>query len=285
MKKVILLYGLTIALIITAVVGTSEKSAGENIVTKNVVLLNEDYIPFIDTITIENATILTLTATNNGYVGTYENLVFPVNFAKVNEMLLLISTQSKAEVEQIASKNSRQSTFVDGVGLKFSSFSDNSVFSSVIFGDLDFSGTMRYVKSTKNDDVYLIKDNLRSFLQTDPRAWLDPKLIADFLLQDEIMSISLSYEDFTTEYLQGDIVFNEVLDSLFSLQSATIVSPLTNDAPLHKIVITFRNGATELVEIHRNNETYVVVPQNNQLFYGLEISEWTYEKLITAFQK
>ena len=285
MKKIIFLYAITILLVITAVVGTVSKKSGENVSTKDIVLLTSDYEALVDTITIKNGDTLILSYTESGYIGASRDLTFPVNNAKISELFSLITSPKKAQIVKNTSSTSSLSTFLDGIELNFFSFFNNEIYSSLVFGETDFSGTMRYVKSTKNDDIYLVSDDYYSFLETDPRAWLDSKLIPSFILKDDIASISLTNSEITTEYLVADTVFDEVLENLFSLQSSNIVSPLAiKKSPLHTIAIEFSNGGLELIDIFVNDETYIVVPQTKQLFYGLEISQWTYEKLVKSFQ-
>ncbi len=285
MKKLISLYCITILFLITAIYGTISKKDGENIDTQEIVLLNPKYAQLVDRITIRSDDTLTINSYLNGAIGTFNNLDFPVNTTKLNEFILLASSKIKAQVFNEPSKISSLSTFVDSFTVQFSSFSDNKLYSDVIFGNVDFSGIQRYVKSTKNDTVFLIHDDYYSFMQTNPRAWLDSKLIPDYLLEGEIISISITHDEFTTEYLRDDSLFKKVLDDVRSLQSSNIVSPLENfGLPLHTITMQFRNKSEEIIEIFKKGETYIVIPQNNQLNYGLEISQWTYENLIKSFQ-
>ena len=210
MKKLLSLYCITVLFLITAIYGTLSKKEGENIDRQEIVLLNPKYAQLVDFITIRSEDTLTIQNYLSGTIGSYSNLVFPVNSIKFNEFVLLSSSKIKAQALNKPSEFSSLSTLVDKTRVQFSSLSDNKLYSDLIFGNVDFSGTRRHVKSRKNDRAFLIHDYYYSFLQTNPRAWLDSKLIPDFLLEGEIISISITHDKFTTEYLRDDTLFKKI---------------------------------------------------------------------------
>ncbi len=289
MKKIhIIFYILSLLLLFTAVCGTVKKSHGENIITKDTVLLNPKYASLIDSLVIssENKKI-ELFLTDKGTIGIYNDLVFPVNTSKLLEIITLASTTTTAQIIDTISNDSRLSSFVDGITVDFKDSLNNTCYSSIIFGANDFSGSNRYIKSAKNDTIFLINDDFYSFLQVDPRAWLDSKIFPSIILSETPISITFKSIDSFLVFSRADAIFTELLANLLSLQSTNIVSVAEYEkkSPLHEIVFNLSNGVDEKVAIYQLVNTYVVIPQNEQLYYGLEISQWTYDKLITAVQK
>lgn len=289
MKKTsIVLFILSIILLFTAIWGNTKKTLGENIITRETVLLNPKYAPLVNKISLKSSMDeLVLYFEQNRWFASYKELVFPVSASKINELINLSSTTLSAQVINNTSNNSNPTTFLDNIILSFADSDSNKVYSSIKFGSTDFTGTKRYVQSTQKETLFLINDLFYGFLQTNPKAWLDSKLIPSFLLDNQqIVSISLKSIDTEILHSNADSNFSSLANEILNLQSSNIVSATEYEkkSPLHEIILSFSNGDSEIIEVHSVGTSYVIIPQNEQVFYGLEISQWTYEKLITAFQ-
>ncbi len=288
----------SIILAITAFLGHSYSARGKNIVLQETVLLNPRYISLVDSIniSIEKPTeVLEISRHEYGYIGQSFGLTFPVNMHKVNELITNASTPVLAQVVSNSLHNHSDYEVQENSTRKrevlFSS--NNNIhredYSRLFFGRTDFTGTKRFVRSSQNSTVYAVNDDYYSFLNTAPSSWIDPFLIANLLkegrLDEQIAEIKYTTNNSEVSLVRGDVVFEDAVGTAISLQSSVVVDvqDIHKNNYIASIIIKYEDSHSIELQIYQTDETYIVSPKTQQLSYGLEISSWTYERLIKAF--
>ncbi len=294
-KRILLVYICAIVLAITALYEAFFSSNGKNIIISETTLLNPRYSNLISTITLtSNSTqSIVINKTNSGYTGKIGNTTFPVNSIKIHELISLFSSRVTSRL--ISNKSSDWVHYgVDDLHsstLIFSGFdSENnfSEFSKLHFGYTDFTGSNRYIRSSKNIQVYEMPDEYFSFLSASPSAWVDPKFISHYVRginsENTVESITITNDESKRILLRGDENFEDAVKTLFTLQSSNVV-PIDNfnflDNLLYTINVQFFDKTEASFMVLYNTE-YIIAPIHTDLFYGLEISAWTFENLLKS---
>ncbi len=300
-KKIILVYIISAILAIIAVFSTFFSTTGKNIQFIQTTLLNPRYVPLVDTIEIKTGSpdqLLKIRKNSLGYQGQSDTIYFPITLGKVEELLRLSSESVQVRiisdnirdwehygVEGNGSANTYELIFLE------SNSSIAQEYSHLFFGFSDFTSANRYVRSSANATIYAIPDDYYSFLLSSPNAWVDPKFIPDYILGlnnvRDIESILIKSANRDFKILRGDPGFEKARDTIFSLQSSNVVKVAHKDFESnsegikHAVEVSFSNGFVASFLIIKKSE-YIIIPQHKDLLYGLEISSWTLERLMTA---
>ncbi len=296
--KLALLYVMCLILTITGILGTISNSEGKNITYQELVLLNPSNANHVNTITIQcdnPLETLIITLYSGGAIGNYNGIFFPVNTAKALELIHISSTVVNAEY---VTSNVKELVLYDVLDnssnmkkITFSKIEANSetVLSQVFFGNTDYTGTKRYVRSSANSNIYAIVDEYYTFLQVNPSAWVDPKFYPDFLIAhnvpENIASISLNTKNHTTTLYSGDKNFEQSATTLLQSQSSNVVDVkniLTTTFDYEITIIYFNNYSISCA-IYVLDTSYIVVPESSQLLYGLDISKWSFDRMLEPF--
>ncbi len=296
--KILFLCLTSLLLAITATLGTFFNSDGKNLIFQETVLLNPSYVDSVDGITLHASNSfenLSISRSNNHFIGEYEGVFFPVNVSKVHELVSLASTPTNAEFisddPSVSSTYHVQEGSNQSKGLSFFSSKNNTetMLSKVYFGLSDFTGSRRYVRSAANSNIYLVPDSYYTFLQVMPSAWIDPKIFPDILqgnrLKNTISSLSLTVGLNETLLLPGDENFEEDVQTILSLQSSNVVpvSHIIETQPIAVVTVTYYDTYTMYCSVYNSASGYIFVPSSPQLLYGLDVSAWSFERLLEVF--
>ncbi len=297
-KYIAIINLLSLVFAITAILGTFRALSGTNIKTTKTALLNPQHAPLVNHISLhfEKPTQkLELIKNSSGYIGIYNDIQFPVNTTKVSEFLRLSSATIEAEI--ISNEIEDHVTFgvLDNSSVqKVVSFiggddSSRNIYSQIYFGETDFTGTRRYVRSAKSSTILAIQDNFYSFLTPAPSAWVDSKIIPHILREnfseENIASVSFTDGTIKKTIASGDSSFESSVKTIFSLQSANVVNikELSELHAQYELAITSFAGKIITVPIYSMGDSYIFAPNNASLFYGLDISEYTFSTLRNLF--
>ena len=90
----------------------------------------------------------------------------------------LCEVQDMYKISAKINKNNSYGILEDNAFHIFYKTDDNQEQNEIIFGNHDFTKTMRYIMSGKNTTVYQISNNLDSFLNTNLQYWCEPYIIS-----------------------------------------------------------------------------------------------------------
>ncbi len=294
-----MLYILCFILAITAIWGLFYSTNERNIILHDTVLLNPKNAPLVNIITIRADSpqnVLEISKIQNDYIGNYHGIIFPINKSKVIE---LVNKASTSVPVQLISDNINDMDIYEVSGnippsreLTFLGYHDSSIeeYSKLFFGTSDFTGAMRYVRSSLSTTIYSLRDEYYTFLQPTPSAWVDPKIIPDMLKKNNpdsnIASLSLISNDYELILYSGDTNFDEKIQTVLSVQTANVVEAkrYLGESPIATVLVHYFNNYEISCNIYKTEtESYVVVPESEQLLYGLDISLWSFERLLNTF--
>ncbi len=284
---------------ITAFSGTVALQDDKNVQIHETVLLNPKYDSLVNVVRVYNQNTgdaIEFKKTPNGFVGHSSEIAFPVNSTKILELIKLSSTPIDAQLISSEAKNlidyDVAESSQNAINVSFLGLEQGSVveYSSLIFGTSDFTATRRYVRSTQNNNIYVITDDFYSFLFTHISAWIDPKIVPEILLTNRessnIEALSLEIHDLETILYSVDSFYESAIHTLLSLQSSVVVDAKQyNNKTIDATVRIFpQSGDTIILNMYKKSDTsYVIVPYTSQLLYALEISAYTYERILSAF--
>ncbi|MFI3258226.1 MAG: hypothetical protein R3Y36_08020 [Spirochaetales bacterium] len=297
--RVLCIYFFAVIFTVTAIVGSLTDSKGANLGTKTTVLLNPRYVPSVQTIKLSREKtneLFEIEKTDFGYRGIFGNIIFPVNTAKVNELLLIASSTRKLYTisDNYSAWNSLSIDDSSAVVLSFFGTEEPTVrptheFSRLYFGSEDFSRTNIMLRTADSPNVYRTQNDFYSFLQFYPSAWSQAYIVSDYIkngkTEQDVQSVSFIQNGIETKLISGDENFISATQTIFSIQSFNIVpATVVTDNVFSQVRIVFSGNQTAEFSVYvGNNNTYYLVPVSRDLSYALEVSAQTYERIPNAF--
>lgn len=290
MKNKMIFTLLLFFLLITGTLGSIKQQGKGSLPTIKSSILNKKYISEIDVINLrDNKSKDSLIIKKQGayWVGKVENqnLSFPVSTTSV--LSLLEYSSNVRNMYKISDSVSKWQSYglTDDQG--FSILFDGK--SSVYFGIDDITGKNIYLRSGIKNTIYKTKNDFFPFLFALPVSWADMKLFPEISLSSinsGIAKIELKNE--TSLVLTGEKIEN-IKNSLLETRGGNIISnPKNNtDSVVSEITISFFDNSKSSITIYkknRENNEYYVIPSVSNCNYALEISEWTYQRLLDYFR-
>ncbi len=299
-RRILLLtmYILCFILAITAILRVFSRLDGRNIIIHETTLLNPNYASLVQLIELhfENSSeVLDINLSNKGWIGKYSNLQFAVNESKVHEFIKRLSTPVRAEQIYTSTENLVHYNVLDNTkemkNVVLSGIDSGIIteFSKLNFGTLDYTKSNRYVMSAKNPNIYAVPDVYYSFLQTYPSAWVDPKIIPTMLrdgqLDSTVLSVQINDGTIETILFAGDAIFDNAVQTILTLQSSNVVQAQSflEKTPQYEITVTYLNRHTVTCAIHSINDGYLIIPESPELLYALQLSKWSFDRLLQSF--
>lgn len=290
MKSKIVFAFLMIFLLSTGILGFIKQQGKGSLPLIKSSILNTKYIPEINSITLRDNNTkdsLVIKKQDSYWIGKVDNkdLSFPISTKSVDSLLEYAS--NIRNMYKISDSISRWKAYgvTDDEG--FSILFDGK--SSVYFGIEDITGKNIYLRSGINNTIYKTKNDFFPFLFALPVSWADMHIFPDISLSginSGIAKIELKNE--ASRVLTGEKIEN-IQSSLLETRGGNIIeNPLNDtDTVVSEITISFFDNSKASITIYkknRENNEYYLVPSVFNCNYALEISEWTYQRLLDYFR-
>jgi hypothetical protein len=272
-------------------------AAGKNstsIKTEKTSLLNNKYIPLIDTIIIQDPAAgsnLVLNKNELMWIGkTGEGLTFPSRIS-IPEMLQEMSRVRSVQKisNSIASWASFDLQQEQALSITFKNSITQEIYSTLYFGSENFNGSKIYFRTDKSS-VFQTQNDLYTYL-SDSILWCDTGLIPSYtgITEKSVQKIILKV--FTQDGFQikeidsGSDLFSSYINRLLLSTGKPVF--YQSETPVMNIYIENGNASEFSMNVFYNeaNQLYYIVHDNTLFTYSLEISEWTYSSLIKPFSQ
>ena len=291
-QHILLLINLICVLLIVLFYAADKKST--SLKTEQTSFLNTKYIPLIDTITINDPVTgdnLVLQKKGQDWQGKIgEGLLFPSRIS-IPEMLQDMSKVRK--VQRVSESHKSWASFdlqqEQALSVTFSNSAALEKYSTLYFGSENIIGSKIYFRTEKSA-VYQTNNDFYKYLSASI-LWSDTALIPAYtgFTEQSVQKIILTV--FNNDGLQkkeiaaGTELFSSFTNRLLlSSGKPVLYQP---DNPVMNIYIENGNAAEFSLNIYYNaiNQLYYIVHNNTAFNYALEISEWTYNRLIEPFSQ
>ena len=269
-------------------------------------LLNPNYRDSISSIRLSknNKSLIFYKANKNIWLGKIdENLNTSFTFILEKEKIQnFLNIASKIRTLQpISAKNFEKEEvfgFSDSDSFVIEFFlPDGSISSTLIIGKNNFSGKKIFIKTEKSA-VYEIEDDLFPYLSVAEKQWAFMNFIPALNFSEkDIQQIRFLSDEHSFFIKPSNEKFSNTVHSIFSLRGGNIVS--TEDAVGQQIAeIYFETGYSDIIKlkiVKQSDEKFYIIPLctfhdsvmneiAKQLSYALEISNWTYDKLLNSIK-
>lgn len=264
-------------------------------------LVNKKYIALIDSIRIVdpiNSKSIFLHKSNADWYGVYEAknskqigepVLFPLKLP-VNTFLTSMSTVRK--VQKVSNSFESWSSFGltadDALSITFENSQTMEIYSQLYMGSENFNGQNIYFRTDKAA-VYQTAYDFFSYAQADLNLWCDNALIPSYtnITEQSVQSIILLRNE--DELLQKKIerssdLFHDYVNRLI-LSTGKPVEKKQMINPVLNIAIENGDGSMFALEIFYDtaSDLYYIEHKNTIYSYALEISSWTFNRLLEPF--
>lgn len=304
-NKIITLSAVAGVLLITLFLGKAVFPQNKGIKTIETALLNSKYISEIEKIKIETSfSNLDLCNENQEWIGKSEGMSFPIEKETLEEFLSLLL--KIRDVSIVASKDDK-STF----GFDEKSFikvnilgNEDKSFTDIIFGSENYNGRKIYFRTSDNENVYQMENDIASFLTPVAKWWGNVEVFPDEFIPskpEDIIEIETLFSDDKSknyklalsrssewEFTQDDISSIVDRETAFSYiknikaaRASQIVPTKTLRTKEEETVIQIKDKANipYKVSFFKQDELYYAYYDNGKYSYCLEMSGWTFDKL------
>jgi hypothetical protein len=207
---------------------------------------------------------------------------FPVNASLVNNLL-----ESVTKIIKMYKKSYNKKYFKDlnldsqsGVSLIFFD-SDNKELSSLIFGKSDSLKQEILLRSLKNDTVYSVNDEIKTYLNNDENFWCEQNIFPSALTDDK----------FYDSYRRGSVIYTGQKINADKNRNQFFTKDFGNASEVKLNIIP-------LLQVDESIKNYMIIPEFTPGFalsaeesfawlkvnYSYTISQWTYNKLAENFK-
>ncbi len=257
-------------------------------------LLNLKYTQLVDTITIQDPlkNTLTLYKYNDTWKGkTEEGMVFP---AVISIQDFLDSMSAVRKMQKISDSFESWPSFGltqdNALSISFENSNTLEKYSVLYFGSVNFNGQKVFVR-TEKASVYECMNTMQNYLTADVSFWADTSLIPSCtgITQDTVQSVRLFAYDTSFENTTVRKIITEQSQDFSSYVSRLLHStgkpvPCNNAEKTAALIIENGDGTEYLLDIFSGvDEQYYAVHTNAEYTYALEISTWTFDRLIEPF--
>lgn len=229
---------------------------------------------------------------------TNSTLSVPCNSEKINSLmnnLTNISNMYKISDSDV-NKSLYGLTSPDTIHIKYSI--DNVETNEILFGNLDFSQTSRYIMPGGNISIFEIDSSLEQYLNYSLSLWTEPyiisKVVTNNIKASDIQSIKIQKENQQTiVYNSNSEGFSEKVDRVLELRHGGICYDAFESNPVFTMTTENGDGSEIIMRIynispnnyctHTQYKPSIVNKDKTVYSFYTKISQWTYNSILESF--
>lgn len=212
-----------------------------------------------------------------------EKTVFLAGQQTVNNFIKSLSQVRRLYVSSESQKILNDSNWI----FKISYELKNGKTTEILFGKNDISKTERFLKLPENKTIYKTEADFEPFLTTSADFWVYPEFVplvnGKKIEAKNIQRLSFVHNRKRTTLIPGSEDFSSKAETLLSLRHGKISESAFSSADFDTIEIEADENKIISIKIQPYGEDFLVQYDLESMDYTVEISSWTYNRILEIF--